>query len=99
MFSGLVEGKIYSRRRFCKAVNYVFVSLYNEGLIYRDYYLVNRCPRCQTVLSDIEIEHQEVKGHLWYIRYPLPDSSEELVVATTRPETMLGRYSRSCSSR
>jgi len=75
---------------FSRAVNYVFVSLYQEGLIYRDYYLVNRCPRCQTVLSDIEIEHQEVKGHLWYIKYPLPGTDEAIVVATTRPETMLG---------
>lgn len=75
---------------FSRAVNYVFVSLYQEGLIYRDYYLVNRCPRCQTVLSDIEIEHQEVKGHLWYIKYPLPGTNEAIVVATTRPETMLG---------
>ncbi|HOM94675.1 MAG TPA: valine--tRNA ligase [Candidatus Saccharicenans sp.] len=75
---------------FSRAVNYVFVSLYSEGLIYRDYYLVNRCPRCQTVLSDIEIEHQEVKGHLWYIKYPLPGTDEAIVVATTRPETMLG---------
>lgn len=75
---------------FSRAVKYVFVSLYREGLIYRDYYLVNRCPRCQTVLSDIEIEHKELQGKLWYIKYPLPDSDEGIVVATTRPETMLG---------
>ncbi|HEK84798.1 MAG TPA: valine--tRNA ligase [Candidatus Aminicenantes bacterium] len=75
---------------FSRAVKYVFVSLYREGLIYRDYYLVNRCPRCQTVLSDIEIEHQEVKGKLWYIKYPLPGTEDGIVVATTRPETMLG---------
>lgn len=75
---------------FSRAVKYVFVSLYREGLIYRDYYLVNRCPRCQTVLSDIEIEHKEVQGKLWYIRYPLPGTDDGIVVATTRPETMLG---------
>jgi valyl-tRNA synthetase len=75
---------------FSRAVKYVFVSLYREGLIYRDYYLVNRCPRCQTVLSDIEIEHKELQGKLWYIKYPLPGSEDGIVVATTRPETMLG---------
>ncbi len=75
---------------FTRAVKYVFVSLYREGLIYRDYYLVNRCPRCQTVLSDIEIEHRELQGKLWYIKYPLPGSDDGIVVATTRPETMLG---------
>jgi len=75
---------------FSRAVKYVFVSLYREGLIYRDYYLVNRCPRCQTVLSDIEIEHKEVQGKLWYIKYPIPGTDEFIMVATTRPETMLG---------
>ncbi len=75
---------------FSRAVKYVFVSLYREGLIYRDYYLVNRCPRCQTVLSDIEIEHKEVQGKLWYIKYPVPGTEESIVVATTGPETMLG---------
>lgn len=86
----------WSRQRFTmdegfsRAVKYVFVSLYREGLIYRDYYLVNRCPRCQTVLSDIEIEHKEVQGKLWYIKYPIPGTDDGIVVATTRPETMLG---------
>ncbi len=75
---------------FSRAVKEVFVSLYKEGLIYRDYYLVNRCPRCRTVLSDIEIEHKDLLGKLWYIKYPLEGSAETLVVATTRPETMLG---------
>lgn len=75
---------------FSYAVRKVFVDLYQEGLIYRDYYLVNRCPRCQTVLSDIEIEHREVAGKLYYIRYPLADGKGEIIVATTRPETMLG---------
>jgi len=86
----------WSRQRFTmdpgfsRAVKHVFVSLYNEGLIYRDYYLVNRCPRCGTVLSDIEIEHRDLHGKLWYIKYPVEGSSEAIVVATTRPETMLG---------
>ncbi|HVP91701.1 MAG TPA: valine--tRNA ligase [Terriglobales bacterium] len=75
---------------FSRAVKRVFVSLYNEGLIYHDYYLVNRCPRCGTVLSDIEIEHRDLHGKLWHIRYPVEGSDESVVVATTRPETMLG---------
>jgi valyl-tRNA synthetase len=75
---------------FSVAVRKVFVSLYQEGLIYRDYYLVNRCPHCKTVLSDIEIEHKDRKAKLYYIKYPLADSDEAIVVATTRPETMLG---------
>jgi len=76
--------------RYSWVVQYVFVSLYKDGLIYRDYYLVNRCPRCSTVLSDIEIEHRELKGKLYYIRYPLAEGDGGIVVATTRPETMLG---------
>jgi len=75
---------------YAKAVRSVFVDLYNEGLIYRDYYLVNRCPHCGTVLSDIEVEHQQRKGKLYYIKYPLEGSEDFVVVATTRPETMLG---------
>jgi valyl-tRNA synthetase len=75
---------------YAKAVRRVFVDLYNEGLIYRDYYLVNRCPHCGTVLSDIEVEHQELKGKLYSIKYPLEASEDFVVVATTRPETMLG---------
>ncbi|NIO49022.1 MAG: valine--tRNA ligase [Candidatus Aminicenantes bacterium] len=75
---------------FSRAVRHVFVELYNEGLIYRDYYLVNRCPHCGTVLSDIEVEHRERKAKLYYIKYPLLDSEESITVATTRPETMLG---------
>jgi valyl-tRNA synthetase len=75
---------------FSRAVNKVFVDLYKEKLIYRDYYLVNRCPRCNTVLSDIEIEHKELHSKLYYVKYPLKDSSDFMVVATTRPETMLG---------
>jgi valyl-tRNA synthetase len=72
------------------AVVEVFVRLYEEGLIYRDFYIVNWCPRCHTVISDIEVEHEEVPGQLYYIRYPLRDGEGGIVVATTRPETMLG---------
>ena len=75
---------------FSRAVRHVFVDLYDEGLIYRDYYLVNRCPHCGTVLSDIEIEHKEKQAKLYTIKYPLLNSKESITVATTRPETMLG---------
>ncbi|MFO7979324.1 MAG: valine--tRNA ligase [Candidatus Aminicenantes bacterium] len=75
---------------FSRAINKVFVDLYKEKLIYRDYYLVNRCPKCSTVLSDIEIEHKEMHSKLYYIKYPVKDTGDYIVVATTRPETMLG---------
>jgi len=68
----------------------VFVRLYREGLIYRAQRMVNWSPAIRTVLSDLEVEEREVKGHLWYIAYPVVGSDERLVVATTRPETMLG---------
>jgi valyl-tRNA synthetase len=86
----------WSRERFTMdeglslAVKEVFVRLYREGLIYRGDYIINWCPRCQTALSDLEAEHEQEQGHLYYIKYPLEDSKEYLVVATTRPETMLG---------
>lgn len=73
-----------------RAVREVFVRLYDEGLIYRDNRLINWCPRCHTALSDIEVEHEEQKGNLWHLRYPVVGSDRYLVVATTRPETMLG---------
>jgi valyl-tRNA synthetase len=73
-----------------KAVRKVFVDLYNEGLIYRGNRLVNWCPRCQTAISDLEVKHTETKGSLWHIKYPIAGSGDFLVVATTRPETMLG---------
>ena len=74
-----------------KAVRTVFVTLYRDGLIYRDNRLINWCPRCHTALSDIEVEHEDKKGHLWHIRYPVADApGQYVVVATTRPETMLG---------
>ncbi len=73
-----------------KAVRKSFVDLYNEGLIYRDDYIVNWCPNDKTALSDLEVDHTDKDGTLTYIGYPLEDGSAELVVATTRPETMLG---------
>jgi valyl-tRNA synthetase len=73
-----------------RAVREAFVRLYEKGLIYQANYIVNWCPRCQTALSDLEVEHVETEGHLWHIVYPVNGSNEKLVVATTRPETMLG---------
>ena len=77
------------------AVREAFVRLHEQGLIYRGAYIVNWCPRCQTAISDLEVVHEEQKGHLWEIRYPVinsdgKDTGELLTVATTRPETMLG---------
>jgi valyl-tRNA synthetase len=73
-----------------KAVREVFVGLYEDGLIYRANRLINWCPRCHTALSDLEVEHEDKQGHLWHLRYPVVGSDRCLVVATTRPETMLG---------
>jgi valyl-tRNA synthetase len=72
------------------AVREVFVRLYEDGLIYRANRLINWCPRCHTALSDLEVEHEDKKGHLWHLRYPVLGTDRHLVVATTRPETMLG---------
>ncbi|MBS3982399.1 MAG: valine--tRNA ligase [Dethiobacter sp.] len=86
----------WSRERFTmdegcsRAVREVFVSLYERGLIYRGDYIINWCPRCHTALSDIEVEHEDKEGILTFIRYPLVTGEGHLVVATTRPETMLG---------
>lgn len=86
----------WSRERFTldeglsKAVVEVFVTLYEQGLIYRDNRLINWCPRCHTALSDIEVEHEDVDGKLTHIKYPFTDKSGYIIVATTRPETMLG---------
>ena len=91
----------WSRERFTldpglsRAVRETFVSLHEKGLIYRGEYMVNWCPRCQTAISDLETVHEETAGHLWHIRYPVVDTEKAgtdryLVVATTRPETMLG---------
>ena len=73
-----------------RAVIEVFVRLYEEGLIYRGKYIVNWCPRCETAISDLEVKHEEVQGKLFEIRYPVVGTDEFIVVATTRPETMLG---------
>ncbi|MDD4561833.1 MAG: valine--tRNA ligase [Syntrophomonadaceae bacterium] len=86
----------WSRERFTmdencsRAVREVFVNLYEKGLIYQGDYIINWCPRCHTAISDIEVEHEDSDGHLWYIKYPVEDGEKFLVVATTRPETMLG---------
>ncbi|MEW5909734.1 MAG: valine--tRNA ligase [Thermodesulfobacteriota bacterium] len=73
-----------------RAVRKVFVELYREGLIYRGNYIINWCPRCRTALADLEVEHEAHDGHLYFIRYPGEGGQEGLVIATTRPETLLG---------
>ena len=73
-----------------QAVRKVFVQLYEDELIYRGNYIINWCHRCHTALADLEVEHEDVDGNLYHIRYPYPDNSGGIVVATTRPETMLG---------
>ncbi|PLX93691.1 MAG: valine--tRNA ligase [Desulfuromonas sp.] len=73
-----------------RAVREVFVRLYQDNLIYRDNRLINWCPRCHTALSDLEVEHDDKQGNLWHLRYPVAGTEQCLVVATTRPETMLG---------
>lgn len=86
----------WSRFRFtldevcARAVREAFVRYYENGLIYRGLRIVNWCPRCRTALSDLEVKYQEEKGQLWFIRYPFADGELGVVVATTRPETMLG---------
>src|SRR5439155_26907478 len=75
---------------YSRAVLLVFQRLYEKGLVYRGRYIVNWCPRCQTALSDEEVDHQEVAGSLWFIRYPIKGTERFVTVATTRPETMLG---------
>ena len=97
----LGESCDWTRERFTlepalyRAVLHAFLQFYSEGLIYRGRYMVNWCPRCQTAISDLEVVHHERTGEIWNIRYPLingggPSATEYLVVATTRPETMLG---------
>ncbi len=86
----------WSRERFTmdeglsRAVKEVFVRLYEEGLIYRGDYIINWCPRCHTALADIEVEHEDMDSFLYYIRYPFENREGHLIVATTRPETLLG---------
>jgi len=87
----------WSRERFTldegpsRAVRTAFVRLYDKGLIYRGERIINWCPRCATALSDLEVDHKDIQGHLYYVRYPLAEGDEEFItVATTRPETILG---------
>ncbi len=92
----LGESCDWTRERFTlspelsRAVREVFVRLYEESLIYRGHYIVNWCPQCRTVISDLETVHEERAGQLWHIRYPIAGTKDFVVVATTRPETMLG---------
>ncbi|MFH0926187.1 MAG: valine--tRNA ligase [bacterium] len=101
---GMIKGQLkrlgascdWSRERFTmdeglsKAVREVFVRLYEEGYIYKGNYIINWCPRCQTAISDLEVDYEEQKGFLYHLRYPLKGRNDYIVVATTRPETMLG---------
>ena len=86
----------WSRSRFTmdegcsKAVREAFCEMYEKGFIYKGSRIINWCPHCLTALSDAEVEYADKPGHLWYIRYPLSDGSGDIVVATTRPETMMG---------
>ncbi len=86
----------WSRERFTmdeglsRAVREVFVNLYDKGLIYRGYRIINWCPHCRTALSDAEVEYSEQNGHFWHIKYPIADGSGYVEIATTRPETLLG---------
>jgi len=103
-YGGLIIGQLkrlgascdWKRERFTmdeglsKAVRTVFVRLYDEGLIYRGNYIINWCPRCNTALSDLEVDHEDHNGHLYHIKYPFEKGQGGVIVATTRPETMLG---------
>ena len=86
----------WSRSRFtmdetcAKAVRETFCDLYEKGLIYKGSRIINWCPHCRTALSDAEVEYRDIPGSFWYIRYPIENSDEEFIIATTRPETMLG---------
>ena len=86
----------WTRERFTmdegcsRAVREAFVHLYEKGLIYQGDYIINWCPKCHTAISDIEVEHQDTEGKLWHIKYPSEDGDSFVIVATTRPETMLG---------
>ncbi len=103
-YGGIITGQLrrlgascdWERERFTMdeglstAVREAFVRLWEDGLIYRGDYIINWCPRCRTALSDLEVEHQEILGHLYYVRYPLAGEEGHVAVATTRPETILG---------
>ncbi|MBZ2175584.1 valine--tRNA ligase [Schnuerera sp. xch1] len=86
----------WSKKRFTldeglsDAVEEVFIKLYDKGLIYRGDRIINWCPNCETAISDAEVEHEDTKGHIWYVRYPLKDEDGYITIATTRPETILG---------
>ncbi len=86
----------WERNRFtmdetcAKAVRETFCDLYEKGLIYKGSRIINWCPQCRTALSDAEVEYKDMPGHFWHIRYPIENSDEEFIIATTRPETMLG---------
>ena len=86
----------WTRERFTmdetcsKAVKKTFITLFNKGLIYKGYRIINWCPKCATALSDAEVDYKELDGSFWHIKYPIENSDQYLVVATTRPETMLG---------
>ena len=86
----------WSRSRFtmdevcARSVRETFCDLYEKGLIYKGSRIINWCPHCRTALSDAEVEYKDIPGSFWYIRYPVEDSDEEFIIATTRPETMLG---------
>ncbi len=86
----------WDRNRFtmddvcARAVRETFCELYDKGLIYKGSRIINWCPHCRTALSDAEVEYKDMPGHFWHIRYPIEDSDEEFIIATTRPETMLG---------
>ncbi|NLY45081.1 MAG: valine--tRNA ligase [Tissierella sp.] len=86
----------WSRDRFTlddnmsKAVEEVFIRLYDKGLIYRGDRIINWCPDCATAISDAEVEHEDSHGHIWHVDYPIKDSQEKITIATTRPETILG---------
>ena len=86
----------WERNRFtlddvcAKAVRETFCELYEKGLIYKGRRIINWCPHCRTALSDAEVEYKDMPGNFWHIRYPIEDSDEEFIIATTRPETMLG---------
>ena len=103
-YAGTIEGQLkklgvscdWDRERFTmdegcsKAVEEVFIKLYEEGYIYKGSRIINWCPVCKTSLSDAEVEHEEQDGHFWHIKYPIAGSDDYLEIATTRPETMLG---------
>ena len=86
----------WSRKRFtmddtcARAVREVFVTLYEKDLIYQGQRITNWCPHCHTALSDIEVDHSDVQGHLWYIKYPVVGEDDYIMIATTRPETIMG---------